>query len=306
MEFRARDTEVGSILHLEHVNFTVPGQDLITIFFINGLGLTRDPYKRTDETNFGVNVGQQQFHLPTGGPTPPFPGLVHLVSPDLPMIVTRLRRLEQAGKFDGTPFSLEQTADALDIVTPFGPKLRIVSPADKVFHKPLGIYQVDLLIPQGTADGCAAYYSGVLGAPAEVQIVAGRRSAVVVMGPNQRVIFSESEPSGFDFDYRSFHLAFYISHYNQTAAKIEAGGGIKGKAGASQMFSTKVFDPRTGETLFLLENEVRSVYHPDFMRPLINRWPLVNEPFTDQFRSRIELQDAVGFRPGAAVPVSAG
>ena len=91
----SRDPEVGGILHLEHVNFTVPGQDLITAFFINGLGLTRDPYKRVDETNFGVNVGQQQFHLPSGGETAPFPGCVHLVSPDRDMIVMRLRRLPQ-------------------------------------------------------------------------------------------------------------------------------------------------------------------------------------------------------------------
>ncbi len=38
--------EVGGILHLEHVNFQVPEHDLATVFFIGGLGLTRDPYRR--------------------------------------------------------------------------------------------------------------------------------------------------------------------------------------------------------------------------------------------------------------------
>jgi len=32
-------------------------------------------------------------------------------------------------------------------------------------------------------------------------------------------------------------------------------------------------DPETGETLFTLEHEVRSMRHPLFMRPLINRNP---------------------------------
>ncbi len=32
-------------------------------------------------------------------------------------------------------------------------------------------------------------------------------------------------------------------------------------------------DPETGETLFTIEHEVRSMRHPLFMRPLVNRNP---------------------------------
>jgi len=35
--------QVGRILHLEHFNHRVPDQDTATAFFMNGLGLTRDP-----------------------------------------------------------------------------------------------------------------------------------------------------------------------------------------------------------------------------------------------------------------------
>jgi len=297
----SRDPEVGGILHLEHVNFTVPGQDLITAFFINGLGLTRDPYKRVDETNFGVNVGQQQFHLPSGGETAPFPGCVHLVSPDRDMIVMRLRRLEQMGRFEGTPFDLEEAPDALDIVTPYGPRLRIVPPGD-AYPKLLGIHRVDLPIPPGSAEGCAAFYREMHGAPALVRAVDARTAAVVTMGPYQQVVFYEDQPDSFDFDYRSFHIAFYITHFNAIGARLEAAGAVKGKLGTKMFFTTKVFDPGNGETLFRLENEVRSVSHPDFMRQLVNRWPLVTEPFTDQFQSRIDFQASLGFRPGTPVP----
>jgi len=56
---RAKPTEipgffqVGRILHLEHFNHRVPDKDSATAFFMNGLGLTRDPCQRTDETNKG-------------------------------------------------------------------------------------------------------------------------------------------------------------------------------------------------------------------------------------------------------------
>jgi hypothetical protein len=64
---RIRHPEVGGILHLEHVNFPVADYDMATAFFMAGLGFTRDPFTRADETNMAVNVGLQQF--PDSGAT---------------------------------------------------------------------------------------------------------------------------------------------------------------------------------------------------------------------------------------------
>ena len=36
--------DLGNIVLLEHVNVTIPDQRLATIFYVSGLGLTRDPY----------------------------------------------------------------------------------------------------------------------------------------------------------------------------------------------------------------------------------------------------------------------
>jgi hypothetical protein len=36
--------DVGNIVALEHVNVTIPDQQLATLFYVVGLGLTRDPY----------------------------------------------------------------------------------------------------------------------------------------------------------------------------------------------------------------------------------------------------------------------
>src|ERR1700710_2983119 len=59
---------LGNAIHLEHVNITVPDQRLATLFYVTGLGLTRDPYLMVSDSNMWVNVGRSQFHLPDGPP----------------------------------------------------------------------------------------------------------------------------------------------------------------------------------------------------------------------------------------------
>ena len=58
--------DLGNVVTLEHVNTRVPDQRLATLFYVSGLGLTRDPYLMTGVTNMWINVGRSQFHLPTG------------------------------------------------------------------------------------------------------------------------------------------------------------------------------------------------------------------------------------------------
>src|SRR5262245_49797314 len=60
--------DVGNSVHLEHVNVNIPSQHQATLFYVAGLGLTRDPYLMVSDDNMWVNVGRSQFHLPTGKP----------------------------------------------------------------------------------------------------------------------------------------------------------------------------------------------------------------------------------------------
>ena len=53
-EFSAED--VGNIVLLEHVNLQVPDQALATIFYIVGLGLTRDSYFNIGVRNMWANA----------------------------------------------------------------------------------------------------------------------------------------------------------------------------------------------------------------------------------------------------------
>ena len=65
-QFDRTQEDLGNSIHLEHVNVTVPDQRPATLFYVAGLGLTRDPYLMVSDTNMWVNVGRSQFHLPSG------------------------------------------------------------------------------------------------------------------------------------------------------------------------------------------------------------------------------------------------
>ena len=102
--------DVGNILALEHLNLTVPDQATAALFYVSGLGFTRDPYVDFGVFNFHnmwVNVGDQQFHLPQGK-AQHFRGTIGLTVPDL----DKLRwRLDQVGKtLSETQFSWRDPA----------------------------------------------------------------------------------------------------------------------------------------------------------------------------------------------------
>jgi len=62
------EEDIGNIVSLEHVNVQIPDQSLATLFYVVGMGFTRDPYLNVGLNNMWANVGEQQFHLPTRSP----------------------------------------------------------------------------------------------------------------------------------------------------------------------------------------------------------------------------------------------
>ena len=44
-QFDRAAEDLGNSIHFEHVNVFVPDQRLATLFYVSGLGLTRDPYR---------------------------------------------------------------------------------------------------------------------------------------------------------------------------------------------------------------------------------------------------------------------
>src|SRR5437763_12783701 len=86
--------DLGNIIMLEHVNLQVPDQREATLFYVTGLGLTRDPYMNTGIGTMWINVGKSQFHLPPGEPWV-LRGAIGLVTPDREALLERLAGIEK-------------------------------------------------------------------------------------------------------------------------------------------------------------------------------------------------------------------
>ena len=104
--------DVCNIVEFGHVNLRVPDQQQAVIFYVMGLGLTRDPCLRTGIDNARINVGCCQFHLPTG-PAQVLRGVTGLVMPSLDALMARLGSVQQLLK--GTKFACNRHADGVEV-----------------------------------------------------------------------------------------------------------------------------------------------------------------------------------------------
>src|SRR5690349_5874504 len=157
--------DLGNIVHLEHVNITIPDQRLATLFYITGLGLTRDPYIMTGIGNMWVNAGRSQFHLPQGEPQI-VRGHIGLVLPDRDALRRRLDSVRR--HLDGTRFAVSEQAGAIEVTCPWGNRIRCHTPQERFGAMALGLAYVAFDVPSDTADNIATFYREAIGAPAVV------------------------------------------------------------------------------------------------------------------------------------------
>src|SRR5476649_2720783 len=117
--------DLGNIIHLEHVNTTIPDQRPSTLFYVTGLGLTRDPYLMTSVDNMWINVGRSQFHLPTNKPQV-LRGHTGLVIHDRQFVLQRLAGVRK--ELDGTRFEFHEHDSYIEAVSPWGNRIRVYEP----------------------------------------------------------------------------------------------------------------------------------------------------------------------------------
>src|SRR5246127_1003180 len=140
-QFDRAAEDLGNSIHFEHVNVTVPDQRLATLFYVAGLGLTRDPYLMVSDTNMWVNVGKSEFHLPAG-PAQVLRGHTALVIPGRRALLDRLAAV--AGKLEGTKFKFTEHNDHVEATCPWGNRYRCYEPdADRFGRISLGIPYVE-------------------------------------------------------------------------------------------------------------------------------------------------------------------
>lgn len=260
--------DVGNVVEMEHVNVTVPDQILATWFYVVGLGFTRDPYMNVSPANIWVNVGEQEFHLPTRGPQV-IPGHVGVVVPDLESLKERLRSVE--APLAGTQFAWSAKKDYVAATCPWGNQFRCYAPGAEFGDMEVGIPYVELLVKPGSAEGIARFYRQVLQTEASVSKKSAAKTATVAVGPGQVLRFREtSDPLP---EYPGHHVAVYVANMSGPYAFLSERGLIMEEIRNHQFRFKEIVDPETGELVAELEHEVRSLKHPMYGRPFVNRNP---------------------------------
>jgi len=163
-QFDRSAEDLGNAIHFEHVNIQVPDQRLATLFYVTGLGLTRDPYLMVSDTNMWINAGRSQFHLPDGKPQV-LRGHTGLVIEGREALLARLASV--AKKLEGTAFAFTEHNDHVEAICPWGNRLRCFEPDAVRFGRiALGIPYIEFEVPIGSAKAICAFYPEIMGMPA--------------------------------------------------------------------------------------------------------------------------------------------
>ncbi len=267
MTYDRTTQDVGNMLSLDHLNLTIPDQQLSTLFYIVGLGLTRDPYLTVGLENMWANAGRQQFHLPTSSSAQKVRGHIGLVVPDLDQLEKRLRAV--APRLEGTAFSWTRQDGLIDVTCPWGNHFRCSGAGERFGGTCLGLEYIRFNVPQGSASGIAHFYAAALGAKAMLDEVDGARAAVVTAGRDQSLVFREDSTDQRAYD--GHHIAVYLSDFSSPHQTLKERGLVTEESNQWQYRFSRIVDLDTGNLLYELEHEVRSMHHPMFQRPLVNR-----------------------------------
>jgi hypothetical protein len=262
------EEDVGNIFLLEHVNVQVPDQLLATLFYVVGLGFTRDPYLNFGLNNMWVNVGEQQFHLPTR-PAQVIQGHIGLVVPDVQALQERLASVEEGLR--GTRFAWAKQEDAVEARCPWGNNFRCYAPDSRFGDMRLGMPYVEFLVPLHAAEAIVNFYTEVLNAPARVEIAGGDKVGRVKIGRHQALLFREARAPLAAYD--GHHVAIYVANFSRAYNFLQERRLITEEVRNHQFRFKDILDLDSGKPVFFLEHEVRSLRHPMFGRFFVNRNP---------------------------------
>jgi len=264
---RARG-DTGNIVALEHVNVTIPDQRSATSFYLMGLGFTRDPYLMVGLGNMWVNIGRSQCHLPSGNPMR-LRGTIGVVVPDLGQLAQRLTRV--APLLAGTEFSFKAHADRIETTCPWGNRFRCHAPSPEFGATDLALAYVEFEVPRGAAEGIVRFYGEALRATAAIEQRGGDAVARVDAGTSQQLLFRETGAALPPYD--GHHIQIYLADFSGPHRFLAARGLVTEESNEHQYRFRDIVDLDSGEVLFTIEHEVRSLRHPLYARPLVNRNP---------------------------------
>jgi len=266
------EEDVGNIVLLEHVNVQISDQALATLFYVVGLGLTRDPYLNVGLNNMWVNAGEQQLHLPTRAPQI-IDGHIGLVVPDLGALEKRLAIVQEGLK--GTGFTWHRNNETVIATCPWGNEFRCYEAGHRFGDMSLGIPYVEFWVKRGAAGAIVNFYEHLFGANAILENDDGAVVGRIKLGRHQLLIFRETEKPLRPYD--GHHIAVYVSNFSRPYGLLNERGLISEDVRNHQFRFKDIVDLDSGATVFALEHEVRSLHHPMFGRFFVNRNPMQSQ-----------------------------
>ena len=279
--FDRANEDLGNIVDIGHVNLRIPDQRLAALYYISGLGLTRDPYLMTGVDNMWVNVGQSQFHLPTGEAAYAPRTLTGLVVPDRAALAERLQNV--SGDLAGTRFSWRATNDGVETTCPWGNRIRCHEPDPARFAQMRsGMAYVEFAAPTGSLPRIARFYEEIFDARCAMGSDARGAFARIACAPGQALCFRETDAG--EANCPPHHIQIYVGDFSGPYRKLGERGLVTEESSQHQYRFENIVDLETGDVLFTIDHEVRSMTHPMFGRPLVNR---------------NQAQSARGYRAGA-------
>ena len=258
--------DVGNIILMEHVNVQIDDQSIATLFYLVGLGFTRDPHMMVGLENMWVNLGEQQFHLPTNEKVNVLRGHIGLVTPSLDALASRLESV--ASRLEGTQFSWSRKDGYIEATCPWGNHFRIYEPSHELGGIGTGMPYVEFTVPTGTADGIRRFYDQAIGCAGTIDESPEGKAAVISVGQYQQLIFRETADVP---PYDGHHIAVYVANFSRPYQWLSERGLITEEPRNHQFRFVDIIDPDTGEKLFEIEHEVRGMKHAMFRRDLVNR-----------------------------------
>ena len=264
--------DVGNIVLLEHYNCCIDDQRLAILFYIVGLGATRDPFIFPGMENIWLNFGRTQVHMPSRAVPPKTERLRGTAGFVVPSLAELKKRLEHAGNEmkriipeRKTHFAWKERAGAIEATDPWGTRVRCHAPSPEFGATDLGLVYVDFDVPPGTAEGIARFYNEVMQAPA----TASKGRATVRIGKHQKLMFTETKAALPEYD--GHHIQVYIADFSRPYKWLLERGLVTMETDANEWRFQWITDPRDQRPLFQIEHEVRSMKHRLFNRPLVNR-----------------------------------
>jgi len=168
-----------------------------------------------------------------------------------------------------TGFEYSVQPDHVAVTSPWGNRYRCYESDPAASDLSIGIPYVEFNVPPGSVPGILRFYRTVLGAPVVGDSNGGGAVGRVKIGRQQSLIFRETERPLAPYD--GHHIAIYVANFSGPYGYLNERGLISEEVLNHQFRFKDIIDPEDGEKKFSLEHEVRSMKHPMYSRPFVNR-----------------------------------